>query len=192
MAEDETGIYSCGSRINYLQRLLKPGAAQQQVACEFPLLCGACGLIPSPPPLPPPLPPSPPGESCESQYGNLATDESGTFSCWERIVHLTKEGYTEIDARNQVAKEHPGTEKNQCGYCASPSPSKPPTACDNVAMQTGTDDDGEHTCESRIEWLMLSQGLCRQAAELQVGLEFPEEENCGACTYGFVPTPTPP
>jgi hypothetical protein len=148
------GGHTCGDRIKWLQanRGKTLSEAKDQVAEEFPEICGPCASsTAAPTPLtkaptktptkaptkyPTEQPTTPSKETCEDVKDNAATDSSGTFSCGDRISWLqSARGLSENLAKTQVAREFP----NECGpcyTCEGPYGTKYPE------------------CEARIKWML--------------------------------------
>lgn len=149
-ATDSAGTFSCGSRITWLQSTSGGGKtesqARNQVAAEFPDICGPCstndGSTPKPtlqpttknPTVQPTAKPTakptaqPTVLTCQDVWNALATDSAGTYSCGSRITWLQSDSggkKTETEAKNLVASEFPDI----CGPCGDgkPLPTSPPS-----------------------------------------------------------------
>jgi len=103
MATDSSGSYTCGDRIIWLQSStggsMTQSAAKQQVAAEFPVVCGACGIASddaTSSTVPTSAPSSSPtrssggggdgGETCAALYGQCGGDGyTGATACCDDV-----------------------------------------------------------------------------------------------------------
>jgi hypothetical protein len=117
-AADETGTFTCGERISWLQTVAGGSktetGARSQVATEFPEVCGSCGVVDY-------------QTACSDVWDMPSVNKTGTFTCGQRIDWLQSVSggsNTEEEAKNKVASEFPSI----CGPCGVPSDPSDPDA----------------------------------------------------------------
>jgi len=174
-ATDRDGTHTCGQRIFWLKSStggkMTEREAEDQVATDFPSLCGPCGTKEKQ------------EKTCDDVWNLLATGRDGkTFSCGKRIEWLMSKagGYkTAKQASNQIASDFPSV----CGPCQTKEPAE--TTCDDVWDYPAAGSTGRiFTCGERINWLKSAKGgnMSDQQAKNQIAIEF--ASICGACSNG--------